>query len=71
MQNSIQNSEFLLQILPCLMNNIEMPKTFSSFLNQVTNRKQKALYSAFPLHIDTIVGVVQKPVEGRSKIWLV
>lgn len=28
MQNSVQNSEFLLQILLCFMNNIEIPKDF-------------------------------------------
>lgn len=60
------------------MKNIEIPEDLldklqflNSCINQVTNRKHKALWSGtFPLYSDTIVAVVQKPVEGRNKVWL-
>lgn len=60
------------------MKHIEIPEDLldklqflNSYINQITNRKHKALWNGtFPLCSDTTVAVVQKPVEGRNKIWL-
>lgn len=60
------------------MKNIEIPEDLldkleflNSCVNQVTNRKHKALWNdTFPLYSDTNVAVVQKSGEGRNKIWL-